>query len=474
MHTAPLSGTAQSAIQWAQLDVTGGTIAALAVQQQIYSPDTTLYRFMPSIAVDNQGNMAIGFSTSGTTAPNFPSIAYVGRLAGDPPNTLPQTEVQMIAGLGSQIFGCGGSPTCDRWGDYTAMTIDPVDDCTFWYTNQYYSSPANGAAGNWQNRIGSFKFPGCTAPSSTAQRRFVASYGDDGNDCSISAPCRNFRAAILRTSSGGEVVVLDSAGYGAVVITQPVSLIAPPGVYAGVSVFAGGNGTGIVVNPVLGKVTLSGLTINALGGTTGIDYQSGDALYLDNVVVTGFPTAGLNVLAAATGTVQIQNSIFRQNGIGATFGTTGGTTAVLKVTVSDSNFDGNTTGVRFTGFSAQGEIRGSTLAGGTTGALLQPSIAGALSRIDFIDSTITKNTTAGIQAGGGAGAANVGVSSSLISGNGLGINAGANGNVFLTNATITRNTTGLATAGGAIASGTLNRLYNNGTNGPFGSTVPRQ
>ena len=73
-----------------------------AVQQQIYSPDTTLYRFMPSLAVDNQGNMAIGFSTSGPTVPNFPSIEYVGRLAGDPLNTLPQTEVTLIAGLGSQ------------------------------------------------------------------------------------------------------------------------------------------------------------------------------------------------------------------------------------------------------------------------------------------------------------------------------------------------------------------------------------
>jgi len=472
VHTVPLSGTAQSAIQWAQLNVTGGTIAPTAVQQQIYSPDTTLYRFMPSIAVDNQGNVAIGFSTSGAVAPNFPSIAYVGRLAGDPPNTLPQTEVQMIAGAGSQIFNCGTPPgPCDRWGDYTAMTVDPVDDCTFWYTNQYYSSQANGNVGNWQTRIGSFKFPGCTAPSSTAQRTFVASNGIDANPCSLASPCRSFGAAILKTSSGGEVVVLDSAGYGPVVITQPVSLIAPPGVYAGVSVFSG---TGIVVNPVLGKVTLRGLTINSLGGTTGIDYQTGDALYLDNVVVSGFPTAGLNVLAAATGTVQIHDSIFRQNGIGATFGTTGGTTAVLKVTMSDSNFDGNTTGVRFTGFSAQGEIRSSTLAGGTTGALLQPNIAGAVSRIDFIDSTITKNTTAGIQAGGSTGAANVGISSSLVSGNGTGVTAAANGNVFLTDATITRNTTGLATAGGAIASGTLNRLYNNGTNGSFGSTVPRQ
>src|SRR4029434_7855510 len=203
VHTVPLSGTAQSAIQWAQLNVTRGTTAPLSVQHQIYSPDTTLFRFMPSIAVDNQGNVAIGFSTSGAVAPNFPSIAYVGRLAGDPPNTLPQTEVQMIAGAGSQIFNCGTPPApCDRWGDYTAMTVDPVDDCTFWYTNQYYSSQANGNVGNWQTRIGSFKFPGCTAPSSTAQRTFVASNGIDTNPCSLAPPCRSVGAGIPETSRG--------------------------------------------------------------------------------------------------------------------------------------------------------------------------------------------------------------------------------------------------------------------------------
>ncbi|MEO8677056.1 MAG: hypothetical protein ABI569_15890, partial [Casimicrobiaceae bacterium] len=383
------------------------------------------------------------------------------------PNTLPQTEVQLIAGLGSQTNSCGGP--CDRWGDYSAMSLDPVDDCTFWYTNEYYDSQANGTIGNWHTRIGSFKFPGCTAPSSTAQRTFVASNGNDLNVCSLASPCRSFGAAIVKTTSGGEVVVLDSAGYGPVVITKPVSIIAPPGVYAGVSVLSG---TGVVVNPVVGKVTLRGLTINALGGTTGIDYQSGDSLYLDSVVVNGFPTAGLNVLAAATGTVQIHDSFFRGNGIGATFGTTGGTTATLKVVVANSNFDGNTTGVRFTSFSAHGEIRGTTLSGGTTGALLAPTVAGALTRVDFVESTISGNTT-GIQAQSGTGTANVSASSTMISGNTTGVTAAAGGNVFLTDSTITRNQTGLSGTGGTITSGTLNRLYNNGTPGSFTSTVPR-
>ncbi len=146
--------------QWAQIDVTGGTIATTPVQQQIYTPDATLFRWMGSLAVDAQGNMALGYSTSNATSPNFPSIAYSGRLASDPLNTLPQTETILIAGAGSQTNLCGGAP-CHRWGDYSSMSVDPADDCTFWYTNQYYSSPANGSAGNWQTRIGSFKFASC-------------------------------------------------------------------------------------------------------------------------------------------------------------------------------------------------------------------------------------------------------------------------------------------------------------------------
>ncbi len=158
VHSTQNGGITQP--QWAQLNVTGGTIATTAVQQQIYAPDTTLHRWMGSLAVDGQGNMAMSYSRSNGTSPNFPSIEYAGRLAGDPPNNLPQTEAQLVAGAGSQsITGLS------RWGDYSAMTIDPADDCTFWMINEYYSSQANGSSGNWQTRIGSFKFPGCVSTS---------------------------------------------------------------------------------------------------------------------------------------------------------------------------------------------------------------------------------------------------------------------------------------------------------------------
>jgi len=151
-------------MQWAQIDVTGGVINTTPVQQQIYTPDAILYRWMGSLAVDSQGNMALGYSTSNGTAPNFPSVAYAGRLASDPANTLPQTETQMYAGTASQVNNCGGA-ACDRWGDYSAMSLDPADSCTFWYVNEYYDANDGfpGAAGNWHTRIGSFKFPSCAS-----------------------------------------------------------------------------------------------------------------------------------------------------------------------------------------------------------------------------------------------------------------------------------------------------------------------
>lgn len=110
---------------------------------------------MGSTAVDNAGNLAVGYTTSNLTV--FPSLAYAGRLATDPPNTLSQGEATMFAGTGVQ------RGTSNRWGDYSAMVLDPSDDATFWFCSEYYgSSPTTGFA--WQTRIGAFKFAGTTAP----------------------------------------------------------------------------------------------------------------------------------------------------------------------------------------------------------------------------------------------------------------------------------------------------------------------
>jgi hypothetical protein len=149
----------QHAIRWYQLNVTGGTIATTPVQQSTYSPDTN-FRWMGSLAVDKNGNMALGYSISSSAM--FPAIRYAGRLATDPLNQLPQTETALINGDLSQTGGF------NRWGDYSAMSVDPADDCTFWYTQEYLETsaevqPPYTAAQAWQTRIGSFKFPSCVA-----------------------------------------------------------------------------------------------------------------------------------------------------------------------------------------------------------------------------------------------------------------------------------------------------------------------
>ncbi len=473
VYTVPLASI-KAALQWAQLDVTGGTIGPTAVQQQIYSPDTTLYRFMPSLAVDRQGNVAIGFNTSGASTPDFPSIKYVGRLASDPPNTLPQSEIPLIAGSGSQTVDCGApSPgLCDRWGDYSGMSIDPVDECTFWYANQYYNSQANGDTGNWQTQIGSFKFPSCTATAAT-QRTFVSSLGLDTNPCTPTSPCRQLAVALAATASGGEIVVLDSAGYGPLTIDRPVTIVAPPGVYAGISVLSG---HGIDVNPGPGNVTLRGLTINGLGGDIGINFMSGAALYIENCLVTGFTSMGLQVLAPAAANVYVRNSTFRGNFNGAFFGTTSGATGVLRTQVERSVFENNaTTGIGFTGGSTNATIADSAFSGGIWGLYVNPGIGGAVTNVEARGTTITKNATSGVRVGGVAGTSAVlNLASSQITGNGIGIETLNGGTAYVTDTTITGNTTGITHVAGSAVSLGDNRLTNNGTNGTFTSTSPKQ
>ncbi len=121
-----------------------------------------------------------------------------------------------------------------------------------------------------------------------APRTFVASNGSDANPCSLPSPCRGFARALTQTTANGEIIVLDSAGYGTVTIDRSVTITAPPGVYAGISVFTG---VGITVATPGAAVTLRGLTINGQGGTTGILFTAGGPLQVERCVIenmTGF------------------------------------------------------------------------------------------------------------------------------------------------------------------------------------------
>jgi hypothetical protein len=150
-----------TAIRWYQMNVTGGNFPATPVQQQSWTNGNDgLWRWMPSIAVDQNGNMAIAYSTSSAT--QEPSIRYAGRLASDPLNDLGQGEAVMTAGGGHQTHSSG------RWGDYSMLTVDPTDNLSFWHTNEYY--PVTSSA-SWFTRVGKFQFPAASptpTPTPTA------------------------------------------------------------------------------------------------------------------------------------------------------------------------------------------------------------------------------------------------------------------------------------------------------------------
>ena len=234
----------QSAVRYYELrrSLPGGSFALNNVAT--FAPDSN-NRWMGSAAQDNQGNIAIGYSVSSTTV--SPSIRYAGRLASDPPNGLFQGETTLIAGTGRQNSSSG------RWGDYSAMSIDPSDDCSFWYTQEYYNSTSNV---NWLTRVGSFKFPSCTsAPKGTlsgtitdcatglpiagaqvqATGGYVRSTGAPGTFSMTTVPgtyaLSASRAGYAPGSSSG-LVVTNGAATPASLCLVPVSVVASGGALA--------------------------------------------------------------------------------------------------------------------------------------------------------------------------------------------------------------------------------------------------
>jgi hypothetical protein len=123
-------------------------------QQGTYSPDA-VHRWMGSVAQDKYGNIGMGYSVVDAVSV-FPGIRFTGRTHGAPLGQMDLGEGTIINGTGVQ------RSTNSRWGDYTSLNIDPVDDCTFWYVNEYYTAAGQASSlAGWQTRIASFKLPGC-------------------------------------------------------------------------------------------------------------------------------------------------------------------------------------------------------------------------------------------------------------------------------------------------------------------------
>ncbi|MEA2486585.1 MAG: hypothetical protein QOF16_239 [Actinomycetota bacterium] len=150
-HTVQVGRTFQAAINW--FEVRDPSTTPTLFQQGTYAPDE-LDRWVGSIAMDSFGDISLAFSTS--SKDSYPSIAYTGRSQSDTLGEMPLGDTRIVAGEGSQT----GSP---RWGDYTALSVDPVDDCTFWYTNEYYPSTSRSG---WHTAIASFRLPACSSSPS--------------------------------------------------------------------------------------------------------------------------------------------------------------------------------------------------------------------------------------------------------------------------------------------------------------------
>ncbi len=143
------TGTAMhSAIRWYEFRT---PLTPVIYQSQTYSPNTTTWRWLPSMAQDQFGDIAVGYNVANSSTV-YPGLSYAGRQYSAKLGTM-GAEISLVAGGGSQ------QATNANWSSYTSMTLDPVDDCTFWYTGPYYKT---SSLEGWSTIIASFRFPSCT------------------------------------------------------------------------------------------------------------------------------------------------------------------------------------------------------------------------------------------------------------------------------------------------------------------------
>jgi hypothetical protein len=302
-------GVAQ--VRWYELPVTGGAIGSVR-QQSTWAPDL-LNRFMPSLAVDKNGDMAIGYSVS--DASMHPAIRYSGRLANDPLNQLTQAEQTLVQGAGYQCCKFSDGSTNNRWGDYSAMTIDP-DGCTFWYTGEYYdASPTTLSQDNWQTRIGSFQLPGCsgTVPAAPTVSGFAPTSGPVGTSVTVNgsgftgATSVTFNGTVAAFTAGtdtqltatvpsgatsGPISVTTSAGTGTSSGSFTVTTVASAPTISGFTPTSGPVGTSVTVNG-------SGFT-----GATSVTFNGASASFTvgSNTQLTATVPSG-----ATTGLISVTN-----------------------------------------------------------------------------------------------------------------------------------------------------------------------
>ena len=296
-------------IRWYEIQNPSGT--PTVAQQGTFAPDSS-YRWMGSIAMDQSGDIAVGYSVSSSSV--NPSVRYAGRVPTDPAGTL-ESEVNVVSGTGSQ----SGS-SLSRWGDYSAMQVDPVDDCTFWYTQEYMKTTG---AFNWNTRIANFKFPTCGGTATpdfsvaASPASVTVTQGSNGTSTITVTSLAGFNAATTLSASG-----LPS-GVTAAFSTNPVT---PP---------ANGTATSTLTLTASGTATTGAATVTITGTSGSTTHTTTIALTVNASAAANFTIgaspASLTVAQGGTGnstvTITSQNSFNSATTLSATGLPTGVTAA---------------------------------------------------------------------------------------------------------------------------------------------------
>src|SRR5256884_463120 len=332
------SVTAGSSVGVRWYEIRSPNATPTVFQQGTFSPDSQ-YRWMGSIAMDQSGDIAVGYSASSSS--NFPAVRYTGRVPSDPAGTM-ESENSIIEGTGSQTNGNGGS----RWGDYSSMSIDPVDDCTFWYTNEYLTT--NGSF-NWKTRIASLKFTSCGPPGSPSATTLISSLNPSALGQAVT-----FTATVPSSATGtptGTVTFQDGASaLGTGTLSGGTATFTTSALTAGthsITAIYGGdaNFTGST-SPILTQ------TINQTASSSAVVTSSNNPSII-GTAVTFTASVTSPVTGTLTGTVTFQDGASALgtgtlSGGTATFTTSGltaGTHSITAIYGGDANFAGSTSPV---------------------------------------------------------------------------------------------------------------------------------
>jgi hypothetical protein len=280
-----------SGIRWYEIQNPNGT--PTVAQQGTFSPDSS-NRWMGSTAMDSAGDQAIGYSVVSSSAGLDPTVRIAGRTPSDPAGTM-ETELNVVTGTGVQ------ENTSSRWGDYSAMQVDPVDDCTFWYTQEYIKTTGSF---NWATRVANFKFANCGSSSpdftiSASPSSVTVQQGNSGTSTISTTALNGFNNAITLSATGqpsGVTVTfatnpIPAPGTGNSLMTMAVGASVTPGTY---TITVTGVGGGITHTTTV-SLTVTGVTpdfsISASPASLTVARGSSGSSTISTTALNGFNSA---------------------------------------------------------------------------------------------------------------------------------------------------------------------------------------